>query len=236
MSLAERFKAWARQPPVVMVLLGLALYPFVREEKAVRTLRLSTAQAERAYARERTRSDAAETSESRRRAREEALDEEALAELAIAEELHRKDDGLRLALAQAARHELEARVPPPTPTDAELHALAAEVSVESQVDAEVRRAGGASERSEGVTLAALEDRYGVRHLPMPTDAPVEASVTTVRGEAITLVLRAHVESAEERFERLRPELERRFARQNLDARVRAAVRDLRAAYDRTEAP
>lgn len=243
MSAWSRVAGWARHPSVLMCVLGLGLYPFVREEKPARVLRLSAEQLDRALARERNRSDAPETAESQARAREDALDEEALAELAMEEELHRSDDGLRLALAQAARRELVRRMPPPTPTDAELHALAAEVPLESLVDADVVSKTGtpsnglpSREHFEGMTLASLEEHLGVRHLPMPTDAPREASVTNAHGVEIALTLTVHRESPEERFARLRPELERRFVQETLAARTRAALRDRRARYDRTELP
>lgn len=236
MSFGTRLTVWVRNPSVLMVVLGLALYPFVRDDKPARVLRLTPAQAERALARERTRSDAAETPESQARAYDEALDEEALAELAIAEELHRNDDGLRLALAQAARRELTKRAAAPTPTDAELHALAAGLALEALVDAEVRVGSGDTERIAATKLADLEARLGIRHLPMPTDAPVTTTVTSARGETVTLTLTVHPESDDERFARARPELERRFVQENVVARERVVVRELRAGYDRTERP
>ncbi len=236
MSRGERLVAVARHPTVVMVMLGIALYPLVREERSVRVLRLTAEQDERALDRERRRSDAPETLSSRAGAREEALDEEALAEFAIAEELHRRDDGLRLALAQAARHELARTLPTPTPTDAELRALASEVPVEALIDARVVRTSGAHVEVHGVTLSDLEARFSLRHLPAPTHEEQHLSASTSAGESLAITLSEHHEDDASRMARLRPELERRFARQQQAKHVQDAVRALRAAYDRVESP
>jgi hypothetical protein len=236
MTVGARLSAWAQHPSVLMVVLGLALFPFVREERPLRVLRLTPEQTERALDRERRRSDAPETLASQARAREEALDEEALAEFAIAEELHRRDDGLRLALAQAARRELSRATPAPTPTDAELHALASEVPLEALVDAKVVREGGRVEEVRATTLHELEQRLAVRHLPLPADDARTVRAETPTGERLVLTIARSTESDAERFERLRPELERRFAQEHLAARAREAVRALRATYDRAETP
>ena len=87
MILAPRLRLLATNPAVLMVALAVVLYPFVREEKPSRVLRLSVEQVDRALHDERGRSDAPETAERRNSTLERALDEEALAEHALLREL-----------------------------------------------------------------------------------------------------------------------------------------------------
>jgi hypothetical protein len=229
-------RALTARPTLLVVLGGLALYPFVREPAARRVLKLSEDQALRALHAERARSDAPETEASQRHALDRALEEEALAELAIADELHRNDDGLRHALAEAARARLGAGSEPP-PTDDELHALLGEVPIEALVDAEIANAAdGSVAQKTGLTLAAVEAALGVAHLPMPTrDAPVTAALAPDAGPR-TLTLRVHPETERERLDRARPELERRFRARGAAAKERALLDALVQRYDRVERP
>jgi hypothetical protein len=232
-------RAWrwlAAHPTVLLVVAGLALYPVVREAPTPRVLKLSEGQTLRTLATERARSDAPETEESQRRALTRALEEEALAELAIAEELHRADDGLRHALAEAARARLGAGSVP-SPSDDELHALLAEVPVEDLVDVDVAEGPGAPpERITGRSLAELEADLGLAHLPMPTrDGPIHLEAPR-DGGARTVTLRVHPETEAQRIARARPELERRFRLRAAAAAERAALDGLFERYDRVERP
>ncbi len=235
----------AVHPTVAIVLGGPALYPLVRERPEPSVLRLSPEQVDRALRAERARSDAPETAGSQGAALSLALEEEALAEHAITEGLHRRDDTLRRALAAAARAHLAPPEAAP-PTDAELHAMLGEAPLEDLVDAELvasrdprepRDAGvAATDRREGVTLAALEADLGVAHLPMPTrDAPTSTALT-LGGGPRTLTLRVHPETEAQRMARARPELERLFRARSAAAAERAAVDALVRAYDRVERP
>jgi len=231
--------AWrelATRPTVLLVLGGLALYPFVRERPAPRVLRLTDAQIERALRAERARSDAPETLESQRATLTRSLEEQALAEHAIAAELYRADDELRHRLAEAARALLASGTRSP-PTDDELHALLAEVPVEDRVDAELAAPGGGSQRLfAGVSLAELEAELGLAHLPMPTrDGPVTAPMPLEAGVG-TLTLRVHEESESQRIARVRPELERRFHERSAAASERAALEAIVEGYERVERP
>lgn len=230
----------ATNPAVAMVALGLVLYPFVREERAARVLRLTEGQVDRAIHDERGRSDAPETIERRQETLARALDEEALAEYAITHELHRDDDHLRRTLAEAARRTLVSQDAVPAPSDDELRALAAEAPVvlEKLVDVTARSSTDdtATRSWVGVRIGAIEAELAVAHLPLPGDEPVTVATTSTNGTPWHITLRVHPETAAEQFTRARPELVAKHRALMLRAQERSALERLRAGYDRVEAP
>lgn len=243
MILAPRLRLLATNPAVLMVALAVVLYPFVREEKPSRVLRLSVEQVDRALHDERGRSDAPETAERRNSTLERALDEEALAEHALLRELHRHDDGLRLALAEAAKRDLFQGMVAVSPTDDELRALesAAPVVMERLVDVDVERLGlpagrDASERLEGLVVGDVEARLGVAHLPLPDEDARTVDATANGGERLRLTLHTHLETPSERFARARPELVLRYRASMSRVQELTRIRALREGYDRVEIP
>ncbi len=230
-----------RTPPVLMVVLGLALYPFVRDEPRERVLALSEAQALRAAERARTRSDAPETEESQRAAFDEALVEEALAEYAIAHELHRDDDALRGSLAEVARRVLSTPEDVATPAPRDLEALLEKVPLEPLVVATPTgaNAGGIPGGFRTVGPAGLREvevALGVESLQMPGDEPLHVTTKTRGGVALALVLTRYTETESERRARAQPELERRFAEQREADRRTAVVDALFRDYARVVRP
>ena len=166
MTARERLVRVATNPAVAMVALGLVLYPFVREERPARVLRLTEGQVDRALRDERGRSDAPETAERRRETMARTLDEEALAEYAIAHDLHRDDDHVRRTLAEAARRRVSPANAEAAPSDDELRALAAEAPVvlEKLVDIDAETTlpldGGATHAGRGVLIRRGRVRGG----------------------------------------------------------------------------
>ena len=258
MSFCQRISSYFSNPVLLMVALGVALYPFVKDEKSPHVLRLTESQKERALHAERGRSDAPETADRRRAALSDALGEEALAQYALSHELHREDDALRGLLAAASLRALLRDSVDRAPSDDDLRAFAStrHFPVENLVDVQIAPIGGRSESGldggthegtdagsssppqqlDGIVLSEAERALGISHLPMPTDEALIVETTTMSGQHLRVQLRVHNEPGDRRFARMKPELLRRYAEEATRARSEAIRRALRDTYDRVEEP